>query len=165
MTQAAPSKTMEFDAFQIGKLLPHRYPFLLLDRAMDVVPGLEGSGHKYYSINEWFFPGHFPGEPIVPGVLLVESLAQLTAVVYVAEALAVAGDGGSAGGSLESLADKVGYLVKANVKFMQPVRPGSLLEMKVRITKKMGPLSMVQVSAKVGRTVVVEGELSVSQKP
>ena len=159
------SQTMEFDALQISKLIPHRYPFILLDRAMDVVPGVEGCGHKYYTLNEWFFPGHFPGEPIVPGVLLVESLAQLTAVVYVAEALAAATQTQEiSSDDTINLADKVGYLVKANVKFMQPVRPGCLLEMKVKIVKKMGALSLVQVSAKVGRTVVVEGELSVSQK-
>lgn len=160
-TEIAASKTMSFTATQIQQMLPHKFPFLLLDGAYDVVPGKSGNGRKLYTLNEWFFQGHFPGEPIVPGVLLVESLAQLTAIVYLSEALAA---NAGQGGDLAKLASHVGYLVKANVKFMSPVRPGTILEMSVRIVRKMGSLSLVSVKAMDGRTVAVEGELSVSER-
>ncbi len=163
-TGIAAVKTMSFTATQIQQMLPHKFPFLLLDGAYDVVPGKSGNGRKLYTLNEWFFQGHFPGEPIVPGVLLVESLAQLTAIVYLSEALASDGQDGGQKSDLAKLASRVGYLGKANVKFMSPVRPGTVLEMSVRIVRKMGSLSLVSVKAMDGRTVAVEGELSVSER-
>ncbi|WP_304224597.1 3-hydroxyacyl-ACP dehydratase FabZ family protein [Gracilinema caldarium] len=155
---------MTFSAIQIQQMLPHKFPFLLIDEAYDVIPGISGCGKKYYTLNEWFFQGHFPGEPIVPGVLLIESLAQLTAIIYLSEALKEIKSLNQNNIDLNNLSSRVGYLVKSNVKFMSPVRPGTVLEMSAKIIRKMGNLSMVSVKGKNGRTVVVEGELSVSEK-
>jgi 3-hydroxyacyl-[acyl-carrier-protein] dehydratase len=155
-----------FDARQIQRLLPHKYPFLLLDGAYDIEPGLSGCGKKLYTINEWFFVGHFPGDPIVPGVLLLESLAQLTAVVYLSRAIEQ-GRSGRAPDATEDLsvfAGQAGYLAKANVKFLAPARPGDEAELNVRITRRISNLSLAAVRARVGGNVVVEGEISVSQK-
>lgn len=75
-----------YDASAILSMLPHRWPFLLIDGAFDVDPGRSGKGVKNVSLAEPYFAGHFPGDPIVPGVLIIEALAQLTAIVYVAQA-------------------------------------------------------------------------------
>ena len=160
--------SLAFDYSDIAKLLPHKHPFLFVDQAYDIVPAVKGSGRKNYTINEWYFQGHFPGEPIVPGVLLVESLAQLTALVYVAEAY-VALKSAATGGQMEpqamaEISQMVGYLVKVDAKFLQPVRPGECLEMSVTITKKLQSLSKVLVQGRVGRTPVVNGELTVSRR-
>ena len=72
---------MRIEAQMISKLLPHKYPFLLIDRVIKLEPGKSAVGIKNVTINEPYFTGHFPSEPIVPGVLIVESLAQLTAVM------------------------------------------------------------------------------------
>lgn len=160
-----------FSAREIQCLLPHRYPFFFLDSAYDIDPGMSGKGTKLFTMNEWFFIGHFPGEPIVPGVLEIEALAQLTAVVYVSRALVneegeVAVDllGDAAGESKLDLSGRVGYLAKANVKFTSVVRPGMKLDLSVRVKRSMGPLSIVTVAARVGSKVVVEGDLTVSER-
>ncbi|MBN2353012.1 MAG: 3-hydroxyacyl-ACP dehydratase FabZ [Spirochaetales bacterium] len=159
-----PTNLLAFDAAEIQRMLPHKYPFLLLDSAFNIIPGKSGNGVKHYTLNEWFFQGHFPGEPIVPGVLIVESLAQLTAVVYLAAALESCGGANGTAADLSSLAGRVGYLVKVNVKFISPMKPGNTLEMAVSVVRKMGNLSLVNVKASAGRATVVTGELSVSER-
>jgi len=164
-------KEFEFNASQIMSLLPHKYPFLLVDKAYKIVPDKRGYGEKLFSINEWFFSGHFPGEPIVPGVLLIESLAQLTALVYLSEGLAALEISGEASvGEKEKelfseLSKRVGYLVKVDVKFLRPVRPGEKLIMYVEMGGKLGVLSEVRVRGSVDTgEVAVEGRLFVSQR-
>ena len=71
----------KFDIKEIMKRIPHRYPFLLVDRVLEMVPGKSGKGIKNVTMNEPFFAGHFPGTPIMPGVLIVEAMAQLGAMV------------------------------------------------------------------------------------
>jgi len=75
-----------FDIHKILRLLPHRYPFLLVDRVVEITPGQEIAAYKCVSINEPFFQGHFPGRPIMPGVLIMEALAQTGAVAILSEA-------------------------------------------------------------------------------
>ena len=149
---------------EIMKLLPHRYPFLLIDRVTEVVPGESATGIKNVSMNEFYFQGHFPGNPIVPGVLIVESLAQLTAVMYCAKNLQ------DTGKSVEvvdgaDIAGKVGYLIEIrNMKFKQIVVPGDQMVLKVRKKVQLGSLMQVAVSAYVDGKEAVCGIISVSER-
>ena len=101
------------------KLLPHRYPFLLVDRLKDVVPGESGIGIKNVTINEPFFQGHFPGNPIMPGVLQIEAMAQTAGAVV-----------------LTSLPEgenyRVYFMTVDNVKFRKPIIPGDVAEFRVK---------------------------------
>ncbi|MDQ0418545.1 3-hydroxyacyl-[acyl-carrier-protein] dehydratase [Croceifilum oryzae] len=165
------------NADEIRKLLPHRWPFLLLDRVIELKPGVSGVGIKNVTISEPFFEGHFPNESIMPGVLIVEALAQMTAVVYCTGALqtmreaeqeAAATAEAQAVESTEEvdISSRVGYLVAIrDMKFMKPVAPGDQLLLKVKIGRSLGILSKVNVAAYVGKECVVEGTLSVSQRP
>lgn len=110
------------DAREIMEYLPHRFPFLLVDRVTCIEPGSSIKGFKNVSVNEPFFVGHFPGHPIMPGVLVVEALAQISGI------LAFSTDGHKpAEGDLY-------YLVGAdNTRFKRPVRPGDRLDMEATI--------------------------------
>ena len=160
---------MRLEAQMISRLLPHKYPFLLIDRVIKLEPGKSAVGIKNVTINEPYFTGHFPGEPIVPGVLIVESLAQLTAVMYSAGHFAEETDWEH----LENekidysiIASKVGYLVDIkNVKFKQIVRPGDTLELRAYKKIQFENLSQVKVEAYVDGKNVVDGIISVSERP
>lgn len=151
----------------IMKMLPHRYPFLLIDRVTEIEPGVSAVGIKNVTVNEPYFQGHFPGEPIVPGVLLLESLAQLTAVMYGAEALPAETNWEKISEQdFEGLdpAGDVGYLAEIrNVKFMSLVKPGDTLELHATKGASMGKLMQIKVFARVGNATVVEGTLTVSR--
>ncbi len=159
---------VQIDSRCISLMLPHRYPFLLIDKVTELEPGSSAVGIKNVTINEPYFQGHFPGEPIVPGVLLVESLAQLTAVMYGAAALPADTDWTHLcpdSFSEVDLAGKVGYLAEIrNIKFKALVRPGDTLELYAVKKVQMGLLSQVQVFARVNGINVVEGVITVSQK-
>ncbi len=123
-------------------LLPHRYPMLLVDRVEDLVAGVSAKGIKAVSINEPFFAGHFPGRPIMPGVLIVEAMAQTAGVL----AMATLGEAGR--GKL------VYFMAIDNAKFRAPVEPGCLLELHVSFTQNRGRVSKFE-----GRAMV-EGKLA-----
>ncbi len=154
------------DCSVIMKMLPHRYPFLLIDKVTELEPGVSAVGIKNVTVNEPYFQGHFPDQPIVPGVLLLESLAQLTAVMYGSEALPADTNWEKISAKdFEGLdlAGSVGYLAEIrNVKFMSLVRPGDTLELHAKKGASMGRLMQIKVFAKVGNTTVVEGMLTVS---
>lgn len=159
---------MRIEAQTISKLLPHKYPFLLIDRVIKLDPGKSAVGIKNVTINEPYFTGHFPGEPIVPGVLIVESLAQLTAVMYCTGHFPADTDWENPD-KLEidysSIASKVGYLVDIkNIKFKQIVRPGDTLELRVFKKIQFENLSQIKVEAYVDGKNVVEGIISVSER-
>ncbi len=113
------------DINYIMKLLPHRYPFLLIDRIVDCEPDLSAHAIKCVTINENFFQGHFPNRPIMPGVLIVEALAQ-TAAVSVAKGKEP---------NLENLS--VFFMTIDKCKFRKPVTPGDVLNLHVRRTNKV----------------------------
>lgn len=157
----------KFSFNEILQLLPHRNPFLLVDECYDIIPGQSGIGIKRYSTDEWFFQGHFPGRPIVPGVLIIETMAQVTAIVYVAEALIRIEKEDNTlheRKNIDFLANKVGYLLRADVKFLSPVVPPAVLEVDVSIEKKIMNLLRARVKARVGTKIVAVGFLDVSER-
>ena len=129
------------------EILPHRYPFLLIDKVLELTPGARAVGLKNVTANEPFFQGHFPGNPIMPGVLIVEAMAQVAGV---------------AGLSLEQNKGKLGMFAGIdNMKFRNRVVPGDTLIMEAEfISSKMG-VSRVKVCAKVDGKVAAEGEIRV----
>ncbi len=124
------------------ELLPHRYPFLMVDRVLEVEPGRKAVALKNVSMNEPFFQGHFPGTPIMPGVLILEAMAQTCAV-------ALGGGGDSAG--------RLGVLTGVDqLRFRRPVRPGDQLVLEAELLRKKGPMGKCRVRAMVGDAVVAE---------
>lgn len=133
------------DIKEIMSVLPHRYPFLLVDRITGLEPGKSAAGIKNVTINEPFFQGHFPGEPIMPGVLIVEALAQVGAVAVL------------------SLPENKGKLALFtginNFKFKKMVKPGDQLELSVELTAMRSSLGKGSAKAVVDGKVVASGEL------
>ncbi|GAA3486442.1 3-hydroxyacyl-ACP dehydratase FabZ [Streptomyces cremeus] len=150
-------RKFDYSSDDIKRMLPHRWPMLMIDRAYDVVPGVSGRGIKNVSVNEPFFAGHYPDHSIMPGVMIVEAMAQLVAVVYVAELLEstepVQGDP----------ADSVGYLGSiSSMKFSRLVVPGDRLTLEARLGQRLGGLRQVQVKASVDGERAASGSLIVS---
>lgn len=132
---------------EIVRILPHRYPFLLLDRVTELVVNKMAMGIKNVTINEPFFQGHFPAEPVMPGVLILESMAQLAAV------LAYVSIGEEGRGKLLYFAGIDG------VRFRLPVIPGDQLLLQVVVTKKRLGLWKMEAEAHVGGFLVAEAQL------
>jgi 3-hydroxyacyl-[acyl-carrier-protein] dehydratase len=121
---------------QIKKILPHREPFLMVDRVDELVPGVSAKGVKAVSGNEWYFQGHFDKKKVMPGVLIVEALAQA---------------GGIALLTLEGMQGKLAFLGKlTNARFFAPVVPGDLLELDSQITAVNGSVGLGTGTARVG---------------
>jgi 3-hydroxyacyl-[acyl-carrier-protein] dehydratase len=132
---------------QIEKLLPHRYPFLLVDRVLELEPDKRIVAVKGVTMNEPFFQGHFPGHPVMPGVLIMEALAQAAALM-------------SLGGiPEEKRAGKVIYFMAIDgARFRKPVVPGDRLELHCEMVRAKGTVLRVKGEAKVDGQVVAEGE-------
>ncbi|MFF4345048.1 3-hydroxyacyl-ACP dehydratase FabZ [Kitasatospora sp. NPDC001540] len=166
-TAAAPArgavrekpKTFAYSSDDIKRMLPHRWPMLMIDRAYDVVPGVSGRGVKSVSVNEPFFAGHYPDHSIMPGVMIVEAMAQLVAVVYVAELLeAPPAQDGPADPSAS-----VGYLGSiSSMKFSRLVVPGDQLTLEAKLGQRLGGLRSVSVRASVGTELAAAGSLIVT---
>ena len=140
------------DINQIMKTIPHRYPFLLVDRIVELVPGDMAVGLKNVTINEEFFNGHFPGHPVMPGVLIVESMAQVAAI------LAFHSISGVEGGA--AFEDKVVYFMSIDkVKFRRPVVPGDQLKHEVKLTRNRGSIASFQTKSFVDGILVAEAEM------
>jgi 3-hydroxyacyl-[acyl-carrier-protein] dehydratase len=115
------------DVNAVMRLIPHRYPFLLIDRVVDMHAFERAVGIKQVTVNEWFFQGHFPSEPIMPGVLIVEAMAQTAAV------LAVSGLGAASEGR------PVYFMTIDGARFRRPVRPGDQIRLEITVLRgKMG---------------------------
>jgi UDP-3-O-[3-hydroxymyristoyl] N-acetylglucosamine deacetylase / 3-hydroxyacyl-[acyl-carrier-protein] dehydratase len=131
------------DIVEIQKLLPHRYPFLLVDRILELEPGKRAVGLKNVSMNETFFQGHFPGHPVMPGVLILEALAQVGGVAVLS-----ARDGDNS---------KVQYLAAINeARFRRPVKPGDQLRLEVDVTLLRTKICKLAAKALVDGQVVTE---------
>ena len=134
------------DVQEIQKLLPHRYPFLLVDRVVSIEPGKSLRAYKNVSVNEPFFEGHFPGHPVMPGVLVLEALAQASAILAYR----------STGFDPEQ---KVTYLMAIDgAKFRRPTVPGDRLDLEVEVLRFKGAILKTKGVAKVDGQVVAEGE-------
>lgn len=137
---------MELNIEQIIEILPHRPPFLLIDRITDCQPGHSAAGIKCVTMNEPFFTGHFPGRPIMPGVLIIEALAQTGAVAAL------------------SLPENKGKLAIfggiKNARFKHPVVPGDVLELSCELIEQRGPVGYGKAVARVGGKIAAQGELT-----
>ena len=132
-------------ADQIEQILPHRYPFLLVDRITDMEPGIRAEGIKCVSANEPFFQGHFPGQKIMPGVLILEALAQTGAVAIL---------------SKEENAGKLVLFGGVNkARFRSQVTPGDVLTLRCRIEKQKGAVGIGVAEATVNEKIAVKAEL------
>ncbi len=145
MTDSAVTTTVSSaDIFEVMALLPHRFPMLLVDRVEDIILGVSARGIKAVSINEPFFAGHFPGRPIMPGVLIIEALAQTAGVL----ALKTLGDAGK--GKL------VYFMAIEGAKFRVPVEPGCLLDLKVEFSQNRGKISKFNGRAEINGKLAAE---------
>jgi 3-hydroxyacyl-[acyl-carrier-protein] dehydratase len=135
---------MVIDIEKIVEMIPHRYPFLMIDRVTDLVPEVSAVGHKNVTINEPHFQGHFPGKPVMPGVLIVEAMAQTAAV------LVVHSIGGGTEGKL------VYFMSVENAKFRHPVQPGDVLQINVTTKQHRKTVWKFEGIARVDGQVVAE---------
>ena len=133
---------------EVLRILPHRYPFLMVDRIVDMVGESKCTGMKNVTINEPYFPGHFPGHPIMPGVLQLEAMAQVSSVLMLRK---------------PENAGKIGYFMSANeVKFRKPVVPGDTLFIEAEILKVKRSIGVARARCVVNHETVSEGELMFS---
>ena len=131
---------------EIQEIIPHRHPFLLVDCVEELEPGVRAVGYKSVTYNEPYFAGHFPQEPVMPGVLMVEALAQVGAVAIL---------------SLEDMKGKTAYFGGINkCKFRRKVAPGDKLRLETKIIRRKGPVGIGSAVASVDGEVAVEAELT-----
>ena len=137
---------MELNSNQIQEILPHRYPFLLVDRITECEPGKYAKGIKCVSVNEMQFCGHFPQQHVMPGVLVIEALAQVGAIALLTE---------------EENKGKIAFFggIK-NARFKRQIIPGDVIEMECELTERKGPIGSGKAVAKVDRKVAVVAELT-----
>ena len=147
MDSEASTETMEMDINRIMELIPHRYPFLLIDRIIDAVPGERGIGIKNVTINEPFFQGHFPGHPVMPGVLIVEAMAQ-TAGALVINHLGTSGSN-----------QLVYFMTVDRARFRKPVVPGDVLHVHVTKLQSRGNVWKYHGEGRVDGKLVAECDL------
>jgi 3-hydroxyacyl-[acyl-carrier-protein] dehydratase len=130
----------------IEKIIPHRYPFLLVDRIIEIEDGKRAVGIKNVTANEWFFEGHFPGKKVMPGVLIVEALAQVAAVTMLR--------------GMESAGKSPLFGGIEHMRFRKPVIPGDQLRLEFTLDKVRGPIGKGSVKATVEGKLAAEGVIS-----
>jgi 3-hydroxyacyl-[acyl-carrier-protein] dehydratase len=148
MSEVKPIKTVTLDVEQIKKLLPHRAPFLFIERLTDIHPGESAVGYKAVAFNEPHFQGHFPDFAVMPGVLIVEAMAQAAGALVVHTL------------GLTSANRIVYFMTIDRARFRRPVRPGDLLRIPVKALRRRGPVWKFMGEAYVGETLCAEAEFS-----
>ena len=142
------SESEVIDIERIMQMIPHRYPMLMIDRVINVVPGQSATGIKNVTINEPFFVGHFPQRPVMPGVLIVEAMAQTSAVLVVHTMGA------------ESEGKLVYFMTVDEARFRKPVVPGDQLHINIKKERSRGNVWKFSAEAKVGDTLCAEATYS-----
>lgn len=144
-------KILKFDINEIMKLIPHRYPFILIDRVTECVPGKYCKGYKNLTINEEFFCGHFPDKPVMPGVLQLEAMAQMSAGILA---------------PLPEYQDKLFlYAGVDGVRFRKVITPGDRFDIETELIKMKGPVAKVSAKGYVDGKLAVEAELMFTVVP
>lgn len=133
------------DSIQIQELIPHRYPFLLVDKIVELEEGKRAVGIKNVTVNEPFFQGHFPGNPIMPGVLIVEAMAQVGLISLK---------------TMEEYKDKLGVFTGIEkVRFKKQVKPGDTLRIEVELVKIRRGIGVAEATAHVGEELACKGTI------
>ncbi len=134
------------DIKEIMEIIPHRHPFLLVDKVEIMEEGKKAIGYKAVTYDEPYFAGHFPQEPVMPGVLIMEAMAQVGAVVILSQ---------------DGMQGKIAYFGGINkARFRKKVVPGTMLRMEVELTKQKGPMGVGEGKAYDGDVLVASGELT-----
>ena len=148
---SADSQPTILDSVAIQKILPHRFPFLLVDRVIELEVGKRAVGIKNVSINEHFFQGHFPQYPVMPGVLIVEALAQT---------------GGIALGTMDEFKGRIAFFAGIdNVRFKRQVKPGDTLRLEVELTQLRRSIGTASALATVDGEVACKGDIMFALGP
>ena len=149
MAMDVASETVtDMDTIRLMEVLPHRYPFLMIDRLVDIIANVSATGIKNVSVNEPYFQGHFPGQPVMPGVLIIEAMAQTSA------ALVVHSMGPHAEGKI------VYFMSIESARFRKPVVPGDRLHVHVTKERSRGNVWKFRAEAKVDGVVMAEATYS-----
>jgi 3-hydroxyacyl-[acyl-carrier-protein] dehydratase len=144
----AEEKILTFDVVDMMNMIPHRYPFLLVDRITECVPGKYCKGYKNLTMNEEFFQGHFPGNPVFPGVLQLEAMAQMCASVLM---------------PLDEYKDKLFFYAGIDgVRFRKQIKPGDRFDMEAELVKLKGPIAKSHARGYVDGQLAVEADLMFS---
>jgi 3-hydroxyacyl-[acyl-carrier-protein] dehydratase len=148
MTETKTADGLVLDVEQIKQLLPHRAPFLFVEKLSDIVPGESAVGHKAVSFNEPHFQGHFPAFSVMPGVLIIEAMAQAAGAMVV-HSLGLAGTN-----------QLVFFMTVDKARFRRPVTPGDMLRFPVKAIQRRGPVWRFEGKAYVGEALCAEAEFS-----
>jgi len=148
MSRKAEDPGEDIDYAEVARRIPHRYPFLLVDRAEDYRPHQSIVGVKCVTINEPFFQGHFPGNPVMPGVLIIEAIAQSGAVLM------------SKSLNADTTGKTIFFMSLDNCRFRYPVRPGDVLRMPVEVVRARADVFKFKGRALVGDKVAAEAEFA-----